>query len=267
MSLSSSPALPDPREHRWLVLLAAGCLLLQLLLVLLAGWQGGFLFINAAGRMLPDRIAESLTQAGDTLFALTLFLLIAKRYPGLLWQAVLAALIAALLSRGIKALAAEPRPAAVLGLEQFRQLGPVLRRSSFPSGHAVTAFVSAACLACHLPAWWQRALLLLLALLVGLSRVVVGAHWPVDVCAGAAIGLLSAYLGLQLARRWPAGLRPRVHQGLVAVLVVCALVQLFVKPDYALARPLVVLSALLALVVATRDYLPLLLKRQPATDS
>lgn len=248
-------AFASEAQSRWLLLLFAVFLIAQTLLVASGGWHGGFMTINGAGRLLNDTLAESLTQIGDTLFALSLFLFIAKRHPALLWHAVTAAIVATLLSHGLKALAAQPRPAAVLDLADFRQLGPVLRRSSFPSGHTVTAFVSAACVACYLPALWQRALLLLAALLVGFSRVAVGAHWPIDVCGGAAVGTLAAYLGLLLARRWPWGLRPRVHLLLVLILAGCTLAQLLQKPDYLLARPLVIVVSLLALTVAARDYL------------
>lgn len=257
----------EPTQQRWLLWLAALLLLAQGLLVYNSGWHGGFSTINDAGRLLSDRFAESLTQLGDSLLALSLFLFLAKRYPALLWQALLAALIATLLSHGIKSLAAQPRPAALLELDSFRQLGPVLRRGSYPSGHTVTAFVSAACVACYLTAFWQRALLLIAALAVGFSRVAVGAHWPVDVCAGAACGLFSAYLGLLLARRWPLGLKPGVHQAVVLILAGCTLAQLFMKPEYPLARPLIVAISLLALAVAARDYLLPRLSSRTLADS
>ncbi len=62
--------------------------------------------------------------------------------------------------------------------------------ASFPSGHATTAFAAAVFLAL----WYPRAapIFLALALLVGLSRVLVGSHFPVDVWAGALIGTATA---------------------------------------------------------------------------
>jgi len=59
--------------------------------------------------------------------------------------------------------------------------------ASFPSGHATTAFALAALLALWYPRW--AAGFLALAGLVGLSRVVLGAHFPSDVLAGAALGM------------------------------------------------------------------------------
>lgn len=59
--------------------------------------------------------------------------------------------------------------------------------ASFPSGHATTAFAFAAVLALGLPR--LRTGLFALAALVAMSRVVVGAHYPSDVLAGAALGV------------------------------------------------------------------------------
>ncbi|HSB79589.1 MAG TPA: phosphatase PAP2 family protein [Candidatus Methylomirabilis sp.] len=58
--------------------------------------------------------------------------------------------------------------------------------ASFPSGHATTAFATALILSF----WYPRytSLFLTLAVLVGLSRVVLGAHFPSDVLAGAVLG-------------------------------------------------------------------------------
>src|SRR3954451_22226531 len=75
---------------------------------------------------------------------------------------------------------------------------------SFPSGHASTGFAAVAFLTVVLGR--TRTLWLLVpAALVGLSRVYLGAHYPSDVFAGAALGLvLGALAGLgvkQLAPR------------------------------------------------------------------
>jgi undecaprenyl-diphosphatase len=58
--------------------------------------------------------------------------------------------------------------------------------SSFPAGHAATAFAGAVVLSFVV----SRAapLLLLVAAAIGFSRVYVGVHYPTDVLAGAAVG-------------------------------------------------------------------------------
>ncbi len=72
--------------------------------------------------------------------------------------------------------------------------------ASFPSGHATTAFAAAVALAYFLPRW--RVALLLLAAAIAVSRVMVGAHYPSDVIAGAFLGTLSAmFVARAFARR------------------------------------------------------------------
>jgi undecaprenyl-diphosphatase len=60
---------------------------------------------------------------------------------------------------------------------------------SFPSGHAIVVFAVAVLLAPYLRGWW-RAVPFGLALLACVARVYLGAHNPLDVVAGAGIGLL-----------------------------------------------------------------------------
>jgi undecaprenyl-diphosphatase len=63
---------------------------------------------------------------------------------------------------------------------------------SFPSDHATAAFaIAVAILLRHRRAGWVA---LVLAVLLAVSRVVVGTHYPTDVIAGAAIGTAAALL-------------------------------------------------------------------------
>jgi undecaprenyl-diphosphatase len=77
---------------------------------------------------------------------------------------------------------------------------------SMPSGHATTAFAIAGALT----ALWPRARIpfFIFALAIGLSRIMVNAHYLSDVLAGAILGLLTVEAILFLCRRrgWPLGL-------------------------------------------------------------
>lgn len=63
----------------------------------------------------------------------------------------------------------------------------ILKDYSFPSGHTTAAFITAIHLAIYLP---QLALVfLLVAMVVGISRVYLAVHYPSDVLVGAIIGI------------------------------------------------------------------------------
>jgi len=78
---------------------------------------------------------------------------------------------------------------------------------SFPSGHAANsmiAYLAIAWLAFDDPAHrrWAVAAALLLSFLIGLSRPMLGVHWPSDVIAGWAFGLFWTLLVVGLSSRW-----------------------------------------------------------------
>jgi len=76
---------------------------------------------------------------------------------------------------------------------------PMPRTSSFPSGHAASAFAFATGAGAAAPA--LSAPLRALATLVGYSRVHTGVHYPADVLAGAFIGVSAAEVAGRLLRR------------------------------------------------------------------
>lgn len=134
------------------------------------------------------------------------------RAPRLILAWLCAAPLAGLLTRAGKAMADNPRPLEVLGMQGIHVVGEPLFIASMPSGHSITAFAGATAIYFTLaPAKRRRWLVLFLAALgVACSRIAVGAHWPADVAVGAAGGMLSGLTGAWLAARIPAQhLRPQ----------------------------------------------------------
>lgn len=144
------------------------------------------------------RMARMISRLGDGPFyvALTLFIWWMDRQGG--GEFALTAMAAYALEVPLfvllKHLIKRPRPADALeSLSAFIQPAD---RFSFPSGHTAAAFVMATLLCVFYPP--VMALALGLAVMVGLSRVLLGVHYPSDILAGATLGFSCAMIGLWL---------------------------------------------------------------------
>jgi undecaprenyl-diphosphatase len=132
------------------------------------------------------------------LMAFVLVLLIRRgvKNAGVLALATLLTTFAAdSVSFGVKDLVNRTRPA-----DAHAQIHPlyVVHSSSFPAGHAATAFAGATLLSYFAPR--LTPLFVVLAAAIGLSRIYVGVHYPTDVLAGVAIGVVvgAAAIGVLL---------------------------------------------------------------------
>ncbi len=238
---------PTRRGDLTIACVVGALLVAGLALYAAAGYPAGFAMLNGLAAVLPGWFWQGVTLLGETPTAFALALLVARRHPLALWVLLMASLPGALLSRGMKHLADLERPPAVLAADAFHLVGPALKHYSFPSGHTITAFLVAGVVAYVSPRW--RVPALALALFVGLSRVAVGVHWPLDVVAGAVFGLVAAWLGIRLAARWRSGLNPRVHLVLVAAFLwgpVALLLDDWGYPGSAWVRVPVALAAIVA---------------------
>lgn len=94
----------------------------------------------------------------------------------------------------LKRIIGRPRPVKFedYGLYNFQHFSADAAFASFPSGHSTTIGAFAMVMALFLPKF--RAGFAVFAILVGFSRVGVGAHHPSDVVAGLAFGAIGAFL-------------------------------------------------------------------------
>ena len=91
----------------------------------------------------------------------------------------------------LKNLIARTRPYEVIA--GLHTLVGAQRDYSFPSGHTGSSFAAAVVLFCRLPKRLSS-FFLLLAFLIGFSRLYVGVHYPSDIISGAIIGTLIALI-------------------------------------------------------------------------
>ncbi len=132
------------------------------------------------------RVARGLTRAGDasswTLVVVALLMTPPVARLGLRLGA--ATLLATAASQWVKRRLTRPRPTRAI--RGFAALAENPDAFSFPSGHAAAAFAVAVTLT---GAGLSGPAAAVLALAIGLSRVYLGAHYPLDVAAGAMLGI------------------------------------------------------------------------------
>lgn len=189
-----------------------------------------FLVLNGLGALASDVLWQNLTVLGGTLAGLTLLAPLIGRRPDILWSLALAAILATLWVHGLKDPVGALRPPAVIAPELLHVIGPAHRHGSFPSGHSTTIFTVAGILSLYLRQGSLTWLLAAAALLIGISRVAVGVHWPLDVLGGAFGGWLAAVFGTLLAQRWRWGGSRSGKWILELALAACALA-LLISPD------------------------------------
>lgn len=109
----------------------------------------------------------------------------------------LSALFAWIVSKAIRLFYFSPRPFEVLDTANvlFEHNGG----DSFPSGHAT--FFGALATSFYFYHKYLAWIYIIGALLIGVSRITAGIHWPVDILAGYALGGIIGYIAYHLFRR------------------------------------------------------------------
>jgi undecaprenyl-diphosphatase len=174
--VNAAPAAPSRPLDRLLGYDAA-------LLVRVGRWQ----------RPRVTRVMRALTHLGDTPSWVALGLFLAASGGEGLRLALLLGLgagIATLLSQPLKRVCCRARPdSSIDGLVALAENPDAF---SFPSGHTAAAFAVAVALAGQGHGLGQVALAF--ACGIGVSRVYLGAHYPLDVAAGVVLGLVAGAL-------------------------------------------------------------------------
>ena len=244
-------------------LVPAMAVVLALVIVITQGNQAVFLIFNSLGPRTGDALWAHWTLLGDGLVLSALILPFVGRRPALVWSLLVTALLAGLTVSLFKQFLPMPRPPAVLASDLIHVIGPAYQSRSFPSGHTVAAFAFAGALSLHFRRVWFMVLVLGLAAGVGISRMAVGVHWPMDVAAGAGLGWLCAVAGGHLAGRWRWG-ESLIGQRVAAVLLILAALGLLLvfRPDSPQAEYMPKGIAVMVLMVSMPGFIRLWRGRQ-----
>ncbi len=121
-------------------------------------------------------------------FSLVLFGTTRNKIIGI--EALVSLGISQIIVHSLKRIMSRERPYKII--EQLNTFGIDLSDYSFPSGHTTASFSLAASLSLNMPRF--TVYVLLLALIIAISRVYLGVHYPSDVAAGIILGVGSALM-------------------------------------------------------------------------
>lgn len=148
-------------------------------------------------RKITALLARQISRCGDgylyALLGVASFFWIEENGKAFFYCGLTAYLIELSLYFILKNTIRRPRPNGLIGLNALIHPSDTF---SFPSGHTAGAFVFAILILNFFPTF--GALALMGAVLIGLSRVVLGVHYPSDILAGAVLGSTCATLVLWL---------------------------------------------------------------------
>ena len=196
----------DRRSWPWfLVAIAAGLAVLATVDVAASrgaidwpdSWRAPFFFITDYGLsdwiLLPSLVLMILLrlamfpmqgvwkQATGELAMISAFVFVGVGIPGLMTN-----IIKRIVGRG------RPTEFDTSGAFSFQNIFNDWTFQSFPSGHSATALATAFVVGFMVPPLFP--ILLVVGVVVAISRVPVGMHYPTDVFAGIIVGMLGAYL-------------------------------------------------------------------------
>jgi membrane-associated phospholipid phosphatase len=165
------------------------------------------IFINQYHHPAADFFFKYITHMGDGLFAALLmlfFLFIKFRYSLMqLIAFVMAGVGAQVLKRVVFPDVARPARYFENTYDlHFVEGVKIYKNFSFPSGHTATAFALFFCLIFTTQNRSLQFLYLLLAYLVGYSRIYLSLHFLPDIIAGSLIGILSAATSVLIFNHW-----------------------------------------------------------------
>ena len=172
------------------LILICGCLIIKLLY----SREAIYFAVNSIHNTKADFIAPYVTDIGEGLTIVILSVIIALYSYRKAFLLVTSYAVTAILAQIVKHIFVAPRPklyfADQLSRMYFVKGVEIYSYNSFPSGHTVTAFSAAVVLTYVVKNKNWGALFLIVAILVGYSRMYLSEHFFEDVTAGSVLGVM-----------------------------------------------------------------------------
>ena len=197
--------------------------------------KGYFFYINSKLGLFPN-VIYNLTQTGDTLVILSIlsFYLL---YAPAIWEAIITStIISSLVSTLLKNFFSIPRPAAVFDNNSFYIVGEkLLGHNSLPSGHSITIFTTLSIfLFALMPEKKLYSVLwvffiLFTGFILAITRVGVGAHYPLDVFFGSMVGYFSGTAAVLICKKYKTGKwleNKKYYPILMLALLICIIIMI-----------------------------------------
>lgn len=157
-----------------------------------------FLWVHVTKGFQYRRSVRFISHTGDGplyfLIAFTLLMLEPLMGNAFFWAGIIAYALDVSLYLILKNLIKRDRPAAKI--TTYRAWITPSDQFSFPSGHTAAAFLFACLILNFYPIFAIPAFIWATA--IGMSRVLLGVHYPTDLVAGAILGSSCAFLGIHL---------------------------------------------------------------------
>jgi undecaprenyl-diphosphatase len=243
-----------------LILVAALIILIVIFIPVFIFDNSLFLWMNGLHSPFTDPVWLALTTLGDGLLLgiiLGAFILV---NPRVTVMGLLVMILSSVVVHVVKAAYPSLRPAELL--QSVHVVGPLLRSGSFPSGHAAASMSAGLAIAHLCSSRATSAVVMAIALLIALSRIFVGAHFPADALGGmiCAVGVfliftLTAWPTLEEHVPERPSLSRRRFRVALCFEVLAVLFALFVHSPYsAELPPFAALVALAVLVFLALGY-------------
>lgn len=157
-----------------------------------------------------DFLMPIITLAGTQIFWIIISIILiflGEKGRKTAFTCLLALFLGYFLSEYLKVIFQVPRPFEVIG---WVRPSSIVSGYSLPSGHTIAAFSGFTILGAK---YGRLPIFLSLAVLVGISRIYMGLHYPSDVIMGALLGILCAFVSLRFEEKFFKFLEDKYQKG------------------------------------------------------